>query len=396
MDNNYYFIPNYGNRNICFTKGKGVHLQDDEGRTYLDFGSGIAVNNLGYGHPMLVESLKNQAEKLWHISNFWHNQAAINLAKELCKRTYADKVFLCNSGLEANEAALKLARKYGNETQKNKNKIVCFSGAFHGRSLFTAAVSGKKEHKKPFMPLPQRIIRGSFNDASNAKDGLENIMDYDVCALIVEPIQGEGGVIPAKKDFLLKARKLCDKYNALLIFDEIQCGMGRTGRLFAYQDYNIIPDLMTCGKGLGGGFPISALLAKKEYAKYLTPGSHGSTFGGNALAAAVGYQTLILIDNPQLLQSVRKAGDYIYNSLQDINTRYNCFSDIRGRGLLWGAALNCGYTGKDIRDACLKKGLVILLAGEGDVLRLAPPLIIDMDSLSLCLSILEQTLAENI
>ena len=390
MDNNSFFIPNYGDRGICFTCGQGVYLQDTQGRSYLDFGSGVAVNSLGYSHPVLVEALKEQADKLWHSSNLWHNEAAILLATELTKRTGFDKIFLCNSGLEANEAALKLARKYGNKNNLDKNKIVCFSNAFHGRSLFTIAVSGKPAHREPFKPLPEGIIRCPFNDCAE----LEATMDDSVCAIILEPVQGEGGVIPATKDFLRKARELCDKYKALLIFDEIQCGMGRTGQLFAFMDYAVVPDLMTCAKGLGGGFPIGALLAKKEYADCLTSGSHGNTFGGNALAAAVAHQVLMLIDKPELLKSVREHGEYICQSLKLINEKYNCFSSIRGKGLLWGCSLKSGYSANDVKARCLEKGLLVLLAGDGDILRLAPPLIIDKKSLCAGILMLQEVFAQ--
>ena len=379
---NHLFLGNYGDRAVCLEKGQGVYVQDTTGKKYLDLSAGVAVSSLGYSHPVLVNSLKRQADKLWHSSNLWHNSAAIRLAQELTSRTFADRVFLCNSGLEANEAALKLALKRGNEIATTKNRILCFSDAFHGRSLFTLSLGGKKMHRSPYEPLPQNIIRVQFNDP----DALVQAMDKNICAIIVEPIQGEGGVNPARSELLQAARKLCDKHNALLIFDEIQTGMGRSGHLFSYIKHNITPDLLSLAKGLGSGFPIGALLANKKAADHSTPGSHGSTFGGNALAAAVATEVIKIVDDADFLAAIRFKGKLLKEGLEKINKELECFTEIRGEGLLWGAQLDDKYKGIDIKEKCREDGLLILLAGEGDVLRFAPPLVIDEDSINLGLN----------
>ena len=390
MELNQLFIGNYGDREICLEKGQGVYVQDTDGKKYLDFGAGIAVNSLGYSHPVLVNALKRQADKLWHSSNLYLNQLSCNLAKELISSSFADKVFFCNSGLEANEAALKLARKRGNAINPRKNRIICFTGAFHGRSLFTLSLGGKAEHWKPYGPLPEGITRVAFNDCGALKDA----MDDDVCAIILEPIQGEGGVNLASSELLNTARTLCDQHDALLILDEVQSGMGRTGALFAYKDDAILPDLMTSAKGLGGGFPIGCLLATENAAASFAAGNHGSTFGGNCLAAAVACEVIKIIDDESFLAKVRSLGELLGARLQALNEEFHCFKEIRGRGLLWGGQLTDKYNGAKLRDLCRSEGLLILLAGEADVLRFAPPLIISEDQLKDGLDRLDKCLAK--
>lgn len=388
---NRYFLPNYGKRKTIFVGGEDCYLRDSTGKEYLDFAGGVAVNHLGHCHPRLIDALVKQAERLWHGSNYWLNEPAIRLAQLLVERTFADAIFLCNSGLEANETALKLARKYGRQVGgENKHKILCFDRAFHGRSLFTVAVSGKEEHRLPFAPLPIGIVRCAYNDVA----GLRQNMNDEVCAIIIEPIQGEGGVFMVEQEFLQEVRHLCDKHKALLILDEVQTGMGRTGKLFAYMHYDIVPDLLTNAKALGGGFPVGVMLAKQEYAAYLTEGSHGSTFGGNPLAAAVAYESLRLIDDQQLLAEVQEKGKWLCTQLQQLSIQHNLFTEIRGRGLLIGAQLITAHAsrGETIRQTCYKAGLLILLAGKGDVLRLAPPLIIGQEDLHNGMSILASVL----
>ena len=342
-DRNNFFLPTYGDRSLTFVRGRGSYLFDEQGARYLDFSGGIAVNQLGHCHPALVAALRRQAGRLWHVSNWWLNDACIALAQELVKRTFAARVFLCNSGLEANEAALKLARKHGRATGgAKKHRILCFEGSFHGRSLFTAAVSGKPQHRRPFAPLPAGIIRCPYDDIPS----LRQAINAEVCALIVEPIQGERGVYPASRAFLQEARRLCDQHGALLIFDEIQSGMGRTGKLFAYMDYQVRPDLMTCAKAMGGGFPIGALLVDAKYGEVLSPGSHGSTFGGNPLAAAVALESLRLTDDAALLRAVATQSKMLSKAFQTINAQYQAFKAIRGKGLWFGASLTPRYDGQ--------------------------------------------------
>lgn len=384
MNYNQLFIGNYGDRELCLEKGQGVYVQDTQGKRYLDFGSGIAVNSLGYSHPVLVDAIKRQADKIWHTSNLYLNQPSSELAHELTSRTFADKVFFCNSGLEANEAALKLARKRGNDINPQKNSIVCFTGAFHGRSLFTLSLGGKEAHRQPYAPLPDNITRVAFNDC----DALQKAMNDDVCAIIIEPIQGEGGVNPASPELIKLARSLSQKHNALLIFDEIQCGMGRAGSLFNYMGYDgVTPDLMTCAKGLGGGFPIGCLLATAEAAESFSAGNHGSTFGGSALGCTVACEVIRIVDDAKFLNNVQQLGKLLQEQLQLINKEFNCFSEIRGKGLLWGGQLSDKYEGAKLLAECRSQGLLLLLAGNADVLRFAPPLIISesqlMDGLEL-------------
>ena len=384
---NQFFLPNYGKRDLIFTTGQGCYLKDNVGKTYLDFGSGVSVNSLGHCHPRLVATLQQQAAKLWHAGNYWMNEPANLLAQFLVEQTFADSVFLCNSGLEANEAALKLARKYGKETGGvKKNKILCFTGAFHGRSLFTVSLGSKEEQRLPFAPLPEGIVRRPFNDIGI----LRQTINDDFCAVIIEPMQGEGGVREATKDFLQQTRSLCDKYEALLIYDEIQSGMGRTGKLFAYMHHNVVPDLLTNAKALGGGFPVGALLARNQYASYLSPGSHGTTFGGNALAAAVAYESIRLINNEKLLTSVTMKGEWLIEQLK----KHKVFKDIRGRGLLIGASIAEPEQAKILQKSCQEKGLLVLLAGDGEVLRLAPPLIISKEELQAGIDILEEVISD--
>jgi len=386
---NRLFLPNYGERTISFKLGQGCRLRDSNGKDYLDFGSGITVNHLGHCHPLLVAALHDQADRLWHTSNYWLNDKANLIAQLLVQKTFADQVFLCSSGLEANEAALKLARQYGKQIGgENKHKILCFSGAFHGRSLWTLSLSGKEAQRLPFAPLPAGIYRCSFNDVA----ALEKVMNEEFCAVILELVQGEGGVHLATRDLLQMARELCNRYQALLIFDEIQSGLGRTGKLFAYMHYGIEPDLMTSAKALGGGFPIAALLARKEYGSYLTAGSHGSTYGSNALAAAVAYESVRITDDISLLTEVTRKGEWLMEELRKLKEKKKIFSSIRGLGLLIGASLVGGYSGSQIRRACEEEGLLILLAADGDVLRLAPPLIINDDELQQGMTILTKVI----
>jgi acetylornithine/N-succinyldiaminopimelate aminotransferase len=366
--------PNYSPADIIPVRGAGSRIWDQDGGEYIDFAGGIAVTCLGHAHPVLVEALATQASRLWHISNIMTNEPALLLAHKLCRKTFADRVFFANSGAEANEAALKLARKYSaDHFSADKKEIISFAQSFHGRTLFTVSVGGQAKYTKGFEPLPPRITHVPFNDLA----ALEAAMSDQTCAVMMEPIQGEGGVIPADFDFARGVRHLCDRHQALLIFDEVQTGVGRTGHLFAYQWLGIVPDILTSAKALGGGFPISAMLTKAAIAESLSFGTHASTFGGNPLACAVANAVVDVVDTPKVLEGVKQRCQRLTQGLGAINAKYHVFSEIRGRGLLLGCELAGGYSGRgrDFVKCAQAEGLLLLIAGP-DVLRFAPSLII--------------------
>ena len=371
---NTVMVPNYAPQAMVPVRGKGSRLWDQQGTEYIDFAGGIAVNALGHCHPKLVKTLKEQSDKLWHLSNVFTNEPALSLAQKLTDFTFADKVFFCNSGTEANEAAFKLARKYAfDHFGPEKHEIIAFKSGFHGRSLFTVTVGGQPKYQEGFAPLPEGIRHLPFNDL----EALKNAISEKSCAVIMEPIQGEGGVRPASKAFLEGARALCDQHNALLVFDEIQTGVGRTGQLYAYMHSTVTPDILTSAKALGGGFPIGAMLASDKVAGSLGFGTHGSTYGGNPLACAVALEALNLISDDQLLAGVARKHDLFKSHLEKINKKYSIFSDIRGKGLLIGAELKENWHGKakDFLAAAGKEGLMLLVAGP-NILRMTPSLII--------------------
>ena len=362
-------------------KGLGSRVWDTEGREYLDLAGGIAVNALGHCHPVLVQALTEQAHKLWHVSNIYTTEAAQNLAQKLVQHTFADKVFFCNSGAEANEAALKLARKYARDHfGAEKNEIIACVNAFHGRTLFTVSVGGQPKYSQDFAPLPQGITHIPFNDCA----ALQQAISAKTCAVIIEPIQGESGVLPATDEFLRTARQLCDQYQAALIFDEVQTGMGRTGKLFAYEHSGVLPDILSSAKALGSGFPIGAMLTTNQFAPSFSVGTHGSTFGGNPLACAVAAAAFDLIQNPQTLNHVQQQGERLLRGLQAIGAETGVFQAVRGQGLLIGAVLAEAYQGRasEITAAALQQGLMILVAG-GNVLRFAPSLLLNDEDLAL-------------
>ncbi|MBW5812926.1 aspartate aminotransferase family protein [Yersinia kristensenii] len=375
-----WIVPTYAPADFIVVRGEGAMLWDQQGKSYLDFAGGIAVNALGHGHPAVKAALIEQADKVWHLGNGYTNEPVLRLAKQLIDATFAEKVFFCNSGAEANEAALKLARKYALDNfankpgqQGEKNQIVAFRNAFHGRTLFTVSAGGQPKYSQDFAPLPGGISHGIFNDLASA----EALINDQTCAVIVEPIQGEGGVLPAETEFLHGLRALCDRHNALLIFDEVQTGVGRTGELYAYMHYGVTPDVLTSAKALGGGFPIAAMLTTTQYASALNVGSHGTTYGGNPLACAVAGTVLSLINTPEVLAGVKERHQWFLEGLADINARHKVFAEIRGRGLLIGCVLNNDYAGKskEIIQAAAQHGLIALIAGP-DVVRFAPSLII--------------------
>ncbi|WP_444998022.1 aspartate aminotransferase family protein [Aliikangiella sp. IMCC44359] len=367
-------VPNYSPLKIIPVKGKGAKLWDKDGKEFIDFAGGIAVNALGHCNPELVSALKEQADKLWHLSNVFTNEPALELGQKLVNATFADKVFYANSGGEANEAAFKLARKYASENfGSDKNEIISFKQSFHGRTLFTVSVGGQPKYTEGFEPLPQGITHLEYNNL----EMLENAVSDKTCAIVLEPVQGEGGIIPATQAFMQKVRELCDKFNAVMVLDEIQTGMGRTGELFAYMGYGVEPDVLTSAKALGGGFPIGAMLAKDKFAASLKVGTHGSTYGGNALACAVASKAFDLISAPSLLNGVKEKRALYETKLQMINEKYNVFDEVRGQGLLIGAVLNEKYLGRarDFMVASLEENLMILMAGP-NVIRFAPSLVV--------------------
>ncbi|KIS43540.1 bifunctional acetylornithine/succinyldiaminopimelate transaminase [Kosakonia radicincitans] len=368
-------LPIYAPAEFIPVKGKGSRVWDQQGKEYVDFAGGIAVTALGHCHPALVETLKTQGETLWHTSNVFTNEPALRLARKLIDATFAERVVFMNSGTEANETAFKLARFYASTRHSPyKTKIIAFHNAFHGRSLFTVTVGGQPKYSDGFGPKPADIIHVPFNDLHAVKA----VMDDHTCAVVVEPIQGEGGVTAATPEFLQGLRELCDQHNALLVFDEVQCGMGRSGDLFAYMHYGVTPDILTSAKALGGGFPISAMLTTNEIASVFHAGSHGSTYGGNPLACAVAGTAFDIINTPEVLNGVNAKRQLFVKHLQQIGEKYQLFSEIRGMGLLVGAELTAPFKGRarDLLYAAAEAGVMVLNAGP-DVMRFAPSLVID-------------------
>ena len=371
---NEVILPIYAPAQFVPVKGQGSRVWDQHGKEYIDFAGGIAVTALGHCHPALVEALQKQSEQIWHLSNIYTNEPALRLAQKLTAATFADRVFFANSGAEANEAAFKLARYYA--TQKispYKTKIIAFHHAFHGRTFFTVTVGGQPKYSDGFGPKPADIVHVPFNDL----EAVKAVIDDHTCAIVVEPIQGEGGVTPATPEFLTGLRQLCDQHQALLVFDEVQTGMGRTGKLFAYEHSGVIPDILTTAKALGGGFPVSAMLTREAIAQVMTAGTHGTTFGGNPMACAVAEASLDIINDIQLLEGVDQRHQWFIDGLEEINQHYHLFTAIRGQGLLIGAQLTPEYAGRlrDIIQAAAEHGLLVLSAGS-DVLRFTPSLII--------------------
>lgn len=384
-------VPSYNPQAMVPVRGEGTRVWDQDGQEYIDFTSGIAVNVLGHCHPDLVHVLDDQGKKLWHLSNVFTNEPALALAKTLVERTFADKVFFCNSGTEANEAAFKLARKYAYDRfGPEKHEIISFNKAFHGRSLFTVSVGGQPKYREGFQPTPAGITHLPFNDI----DALKGTISDKTCAVVLEPIQGEGGIITADSEFLKAVRTLCDKHNALVVFDEVQTGVGRTGKLYAYMDTEITPDIMTTAKALGGGFPIGAMLTKTNIAQSLGFGTHGSTSGGNPLACAVAKEVLDHVDDA-LLQGVQHRHDLFVQCLASINSKYEIFKEIRGKGLLIGAVLSDAWAGKAklFLQAAIRHSLMCLVAGP-DVIRIAPSLIISDGDIHEGMHRLEAAIAE--
>lgn len=389
---NEVMVPNYNPAAIIPVKGLGSRLWDQAGTEYIDFAGGIAVNVLGHCHPELVATLTEQGQKLWHLSNILTNEPALRLAKKLTDATFGEKVYFANSGAEANEAALKLARRFALENYgEQKNQIIAFNDGFHGRTFFTVTVGGQTAYSDGFGPKPEAIEHVDYDNLAS----FEALISDKTCAVMIEPIQGEGGIIIPSIDFIKGVRALCDKHNALLIFDEVQSGMGRTGELYAYMGLNVIPDILTTAKALGGGFPIGAMLTTTKIAKHLKMGTHGSTYGGNPLACAVAEKVLDIVNTPEVLDGVKHKEQLFRKGLEAINSQYNCFSEIRGKGLLIGAALNDKFAGRarEFLVAAAEEQLMCLIAGA-NVVRFTPSLIIPDEEIQQGLARFERAVAK--
>lgn len=365
-------VPTYSPAAFVPVRGLASRLWDQQDREYIDLAGGIAVNALGHCHPALVKTLTEQGQRLWHVSNWMTNEPTLRLARKMVDATFADRVFFCNSGAEANEAAFKLARRYSKEKfGEEKSQIIAFLQGFHGRTFFTVSVGGQSHYSDGFGPRPGAIQHIPYNDT----EALKALISDKTCAVVMEPLQGEGGVLPADKAFAKTVRELCDQHNALLIFDEVQTGMGRTGSLFAYMQLGVEPDILTTAKALGGGFPIAAMLTRDAIAQVFQPGVHGTTFGGNPLACAVAETAFDLINDPAMLAGVKEREGWFRAELEKINAQYQCFSEVRGQGLLLGAVLTEAFAGKAkaFVDAGIEQGVLVLVAGP-NVVRFAPAL----------------------
>ena len=370
-----YYLPVYRPREVILERGQGARVWDREGRDYIDLSAGIAVCGLGHNDPDLVAALVEQAGRLWHTSNVFYSEPPLRLAEELVTASrFATRVFLCNSGAEANEAAIKLIRKWATAQGRASDKrvIVTFRGSFHGRTLATVTATAQPKYQEGYEPLPSGFRYVDFNDVAQ----LEAAMSAgDVAAVLVEPIQGEGGVMPAAEGFLRSVRELCDRHGALLALDEIQCGMGRTGSLFAHWQEGVVPDIVTLAKALGGGFPIGAMLAGPKVAEVMQFGAHGTTFGGNPLAAAVARVALRKLGSEKIAANVARQSGALRDGLASLDAESGLFSEVRGRGLMLGAVLKPDYAGRagEILDHAAAQGLLMLQAGP-DVLRFVPAL----------------------
>lgn len=381
-----HLMNTVGRFDNIFVKGKGCELFDKDGTRYLDFISGIAVNCLGHSSPVVLNALNKQASKIMQISNYCFSEANLELAEKLCEYSgNHDYVFFCNSGTEAVEAALKLSRKYGMRTgNKNKNVLVHMENSFHGRTMGALSVTGRKKYQKDFEPLIGGVKSAVFNDI----ESLKKVMDDNVCGVILEPIQGEGGLIVADKEYLKEVRALCDKFNALLIFDEVQCGIGRTGKLFAYKNFDAVPDIVCMAKALAGGFPIGAIISNKRAGTF-EPGDHNSTFGGNALACAVSLAVLHELVEGGVVDKVNEKSRYFVHKLEELKEKHSVIKEIRGMGLLLG--IRVGVEPHVIINKCYDKKLLLISAGA-DVIRFLPPLNVENKYIDEACEILDEVL----
>ncbi len=382
-----YVLQTYVRPDVVFTHGQGTALYDSTGKQYLDFMSGIAVTALGHSDPEWVAAVNEQAGKLVHVSNLYHTEPHAMLAKRLVENSFADRVYFCNSGTEANEAAFKFARKYARETtgKAGKTKIVAFSGSFHGRTMGSLAATYKAHYREPFEPLMPGVVFSPYNDPEAAREAI----DDDVCAVIVEPVQGEGGVRPATAEFLAALRALCDEHHALLIFDEVQCGLGRTGTLWAYESTGVTPDIMTLAKPLAGGLPIGAALVTQAVADVLKPGDHASTFAAGPLVCRAALTVFDRLSGPEFLAGVRAQAEYLRHRLSTLES--DLIVEVRAAGLLVGVEMTMPVA--PLMAAAREQGLLVINAGD-NVLRLAPPLIVDREAIDQAVTIMANILQE--
>jgi acetylornithine aminotransferase/acetylornithine/N-succinyldiaminopimelate aminotransferase len=379
-----YIAHTYARYPILLVKGQGTRVWDKEGKEYLDFVAGLAVCNVGHSHPKVVKTIQGQAEDLIHVSNFYYIEPQIQLASLLCQNSFADKVFFCNSGAEANEGAIKLARKYAKEKMKgDRFEIITMERSFHGRTLATLTATAQEKFHKGYSPLMPGFKYVPFNDLKAVRD----TVDAKTCAVMLEPIQGEGGVNCPSEGYLRGVREICDEKGILLIFDEVQVGMGRTGKLFAYEHEGIEPDMMTLAKALAGGVPIGALLMKKEIAGSFEPGDHASTFGGNPLATAAGVAALTAILEEGMLENCQKVGDYFLSQLKRVKEKFPFIREVRGKGLILGMELK--MDGSSIVKEMMNRRFLINCT-MGNVLRFLPPLIVTKEEVDQLVKALEE------
>jgi len=384
-----YYLPVFARYNIVLSHGEGPYVYDNQGKKYLDFLAGIAVNLLGHANPKLVEAIADQASKIIHSSNLYYTEVQATLIKRLAALSGLGKVFLANSGAEANEGAIKLARKYGKTLNSDRIEIITANDCFHGRTLATLTATAQPKYQKGYEPLPAGFKYVPFNDI----EALKAATTEKTCAIFLEPIQGEGGVNMPDETYLQQVRELCDKTGTLLILDEIQTGMGRTGSMFAYQEYGIVPDIVTLAKGLGGGVPVGAFIASDKVASVFHSGDHGSTFGGNPLVCAAANAVLTEMEDRNLLDNAKKIGEYLQCGLVKLQKKYpTIIKKVRGKGLIVGAELTI-ENGRDIVNACLEDGLIINCTA-GNVLRFVPPLIIEPSHIDEMLAVLDKVLAK--
>lgn len=379
-----YIAHTYGRYPIVLVRGKGTRVWDMEDKEYLDFVSGLAVCNLGHCHPKVVKAIQDQAQRLIHVSNFYYIEPQIRLASLLCEHSFADQAFFCNSGAEANEGAMKLARKYAKEKMKgDRHDIITMERSFHGRTLATLTATAQEKYHKGYDPLMPGFRYVAFNDI----EAVRKAIDSRTCAVMIEPIQGEGGVKCPSEGYLKALREACDEKGILLIFDEVQVGMGRTGKLFAYEHDGVEPDIMTIAKSLAGGVPIGAMLMKKEVGESFKPGDHASTFGGNPLATAAGVAALTAILEEGMLENCQKMGDYFLSRLEAMKKKFPFIQEVRGKGLILGMELK--MEGGDIVKKMMAKGILINCT-MGNVLRFLPPLIVTREEIDRVVDALEE------
>ncbi|MEZ8825738.1 aspartate aminotransferase family protein [Vibrio amylolyticus] len=388
---NEVMVPCYNPMEMIPVKGEGARVWDQNGQEYIDFAGGIAVSCLGHCHPAMVNALTEQGNKIWHLSNVMTNEPALRLAKTLTEVSFAEKVFFANSGAEANEAALKLARRWAADVHgEEKSEIIAFQQGFHGRTFFTVTVGGQAAYSDGFGPKPGDVTHLPYNDI----EALKAHMSDRTCAIMMEPLQGEGGIISPTDEFVKTVRELCDQHNALLIFDEVQTGNGRTGEFYAYQGLGVTPDILSTAKSLGGGFPIGAMLTTAKLAEHMKVGTHGSTYGGNPLACAVAEAVVNVVKQPETLAGVKEREALFREGLTKINDKYPIFSEVRGKGLLLGAVLNEEWQGRarDVLVAAGQQGLMVLVAGA-NVVRFTPSLVITPQEIEEGLAKLEAAIA---